>query len=69
MLATSAGIYRSSVGRTWQLAKLTGRPPGGGFGFVGMTTDSHGVAVPANPGPAVYVTTDGGQTWRPKLIL
>jgi len=69
VLATSAGIYRSSVGRTWQLAKLTGGLPGGGFGSVGMTTDSHGVAVPANPGPAVYVTTDGGQTWRPKLIL
>lgn len=70
VLATTAGIYRSNGARTWQRASLTARSgaslttPAGGFGFVGMTTDSNGVAVPASPGRAVFVTTDGGRIWR-----
>jgi photosystem II stability/assembly factor-like uncharacterized protein len=66
VLATKTRIYYSTDARTWHPAKTT--PPARGFGFVGMTTDSNGVAVPANPGRALYVTTDGGQTWRARLI-
>jgi hypothetical protein len=70
VLATTAGIYRSSKARSWLSASLTAHGGAsltalaGGFGFVGMTTDAKGVAVPANPGRAVFVTTDGGRTWR-----
>jgi photosystem II stability/assembly factor-like uncharacterized protein len=66
VLATKTRIYYSTDARTWHPARTT--PPARGFGFVGMTTDSNGVAVPANPGRALYVTTDGGQTWRARLI-
>ena len=66
MLATTAGIYRSADGRTWNPASV--RTPTGGFGFVGMTTDSKGVAVAASLRQAVYITTDGGRTWRARPI-
>jgi hypothetical protein len=66
LLATTAGIYRSADGRTWNPASV--RTPTGGFGFVGMTTDSNGVAVAASLRPAVYITTDAGRTWRARPI-
>jgi photosystem II stability/assembly factor-like uncharacterized protein len=68
VLATRTGIYFSPDARTWRPAKLTRGIPRGGFAFVGMTTDSNGVAVPANLGRALYVTTNGGRTWRPSPI-
>ncbi len=41
----------------------------GGFGFVGMTTSTDGVAVPADPGlKEIFLTTDTGHTWQPKRI-
>jgi len=69
VLATTAGIYISRDARTWQVAKLTGPAPNGGFGFVGMTTSANGVAVPANSAlHEIFITRDGGQTWRPSVI-
>jgi photosystem II stability/assembly factor-like uncharacterized protein len=69
VLATSAGIYFSRDARTWQVANLTGTAPSGGFRFVGMTTSANGVAVPANPAlHEIFITRDGGQTWRPSVI-
>jgi len=73
VLATDAGIYRSTDGGTsWQLA----RPgPGGaaasepGFSYVGMTSQTKGVALPADPGlHEVFITTDGGGTWQASSV-
>jgi BNR/Asp-box repeat len=69
VLATDAGIYLSSDGGTsWHLAQPgpAGAAAGEqGFSYVGMTTESLGVALPADPGlHEVYITTDGGATWR-----
>jgi hypothetical protein len=64
VLATTAGLYYSPDGHAWHAALLDVPVPGGGFGFVGMTTSVNGVAVPAGPGSReLYVTKDGGQTW------
>ncbi|MGH3393682.1 MAG: WD40/YVTN/BNR-like repeat-containing protein [Streptosporangiaceae bacterium] len=69
VLATTAGIDFSPDGTTWQAATITGGPPPGGFRYVGMTSATQGVAVPANASLGeVYVTTDGGQTWTAKPI-
>lgn len=69
VLATNAGIYYSPDARRWHRASLPGQAPFGGFGFVGMTTQPNGVAVPAAPGSAViYITTDGGLHWHAKRI-
>jgi photosystem II stability/assembly factor-like uncharacterized protein len=66
MLATTTGIYRSADARTWKPASVA--TPSGGFSFVGMTTDTNGVAIASMPGRAVYITTDGGLTWRARPI-
>jgi hypothetical protein len=65
VLATTAGIsYSADDGTTWRSATIAGPVPAGGFSYVGMTSATLGVAVPADPGlGAVYVTHDGGQTW------
>jgi photosystem II stability/assembly factor-like uncharacterized protein len=65
VLATTTGIYRSADGRSWNpvLSK-----PAGGFSFVGMTTDTNGVAVAASQRRNVYITTDGGRTWQARPI-
>jgi hypothetical protein len=68
VLATDAGIYRSTNGGgSWQ---LTQPAPGGaaagqaGFSYVGMTSATKGVALPADASlHEVYVTTDGGGSW------
>jgi hypothetical protein len=68
VLATDAGIYRSANGGgSWQ---LTQPAPGGtaageaGFSYVGMTSATNGVALPADASlHEVYVTTDGGGSW------
>jgi BNR/Asp-box repeat protein len=66
VLATTAGLYYSPDGHAWRAARLdVPAPGGGGFGFVGMTTSSNGVAVPSGRGSReLYITTDGGQNWR-----
>ena len=70
VLATTAGIsYSADDGATWQSARIAGPVPAGGFSYVGMTSPTLGVAVPADPSPgAVYVTHDGGRTWTKSPI-
>jgi photosystem II stability/assembly factor-like uncharacterized protein len=63
MLATTGGVYTSSDGgQNWQETLHTAA---GGFSYVGQTSPTQAVAVPADPGSyhAVWMTTDGGQTW------
>ncbi len=69
VLATTAGIYYSADdGATWHAASVTAAAPSG-FSYIGMTTSSFGVAVPADSKLGeVFVTTDGGQTWTPSRI-
>lgn len=70
VLASTTGIsYSADGGTTWRSATITGPVLPGGFSYVGMTTSTSGVAVPADPkAGAVYVTSDGGQTWSRSLI-
>lgn len=65
VLATTTGIYRSADGRSWNPVFTK---PAGGFTFVGMTTDTQGVAVAASLRRDVYITTDGGRTWQARPI-
>ena len=70
VLGTDRGIDLLPRGDiAWQMATLAGGGPAGGFGYVGMTTDVQGVALPADP-PAgtVWFTFDGGQTWKPSHL-
>jgi hypothetical protein len=54
-------------GANWTAAQ--GTLPAGGFGYVGMTTASQGVAVPADPTVhAVWFSYDGGATWQESPI-
>jgi hypothetical protein len=68
-LATTARIYYSDdVGATWHAASVTAAAPGG-FSYIGMTTQTFGVAVPADAQLGeVFVTNNGGQTWTPSRI-
>jgi len=70
VLATGQGIDVQPAGSaTWQAATLDAPLPAGGFGYVGMTTDSQGVAVPADPAAgAVWFSYDGGKTWTPSPV-
>jgi len=70
VLATTAGIDAAPAGSAaWQAATLEGPPPAGGFGYVGMTTDSQGVALPADPtAGTVWFTFDGGKSWTPSRV-
>ena len=73
VLATTAGVDVSTDGgASW---KVTGAGPPdaapgqSGFSYVGMTDPLQGVAVPADPHlHEVFITADGGQTWRARLI-
>jgi hypothetical protein len=56
--SSSSAASRASA---WQAAQGV---PAGGFGYVGMTTDTQGVALPANAGlHEIWMTFDGGLTW------
>jgi hypothetical protein len=66
VLATTTGIYRSADGRSWNPVFTK---PAGGFSFVGMTTDTQGVAVAASLRRDIYITMDGGRTWQARPIL
>jgi len=70
ILASSAGIeVLPAGGATWEQATVSGGVPAGGFSFVGMTTDTQGVAVPADAtAGAIWFTYDGGRTWVPSRI-
>ncbi|HJY55463.1 MAG TPA: hypothetical protein VJ418_03690, partial [Streptosporangiaceae bacterium] len=70
VLATGRGIDVQPAGSgAWQAATLTGPAPAGGFGYVGMTTDAQGIALPADPAAGtVWFTFDGGKTWRPFAV-
>jgi hypothetical protein len=70
VLATTRGIDVQPAGSaTWQAATLDGPSPAGGFGYVGMTTDAQGIALPANPAAGtVWFTYDGGKTWTPSPV-
>jgi hypothetical protein len=65
IVATTAGLEVTPDGGTsWQLTEATPTGPSAGFGWVGLTSPSQGVAVPADPAQhAVWTTHDGGQTW------
>ncbi len=67
VLGTDQGIDVLAAGSSsWQQASVTAA---GGFSYVGMTTDSQGVAVPADPtAGAVWFTFDGGRSWHPSSI-
>ena len=67
VLGTDQGIDVLPAGEiAWRAATLTGGSgPAGGFGYVGMTTDEQGIALPADPASGtVWFTFDGGQSWR-----
>jgi hypothetical protein len=70
VLATGQGIdVRPAGNGAWHAATLTGPAPAGGFGYVGMTTDAQGIALPADPtAGTVWFTFDGGKTWRPSSV-
>jgi hypothetical protein len=70
VLATDSGIDLLPAGEvSWQTATLKGGAPAGGFGYVGMTTDEQGIALPADPSAGtVWFTFDGGQSWKPSRL-
>ena len=70
VLGTDRGIDLLPAGDiAWQMATLVGGGPAGGFGYVGMTNDVQGVALPADPSAGtVWFTFDGGQTWKPSHL-
>jgi hypothetical protein len=79
VLATTDGIYALPAGSSsWQAATAAGSGssgsgasglPTGGFSYVGMTSDTQGVALPANASlNEIWLTTNGGLTWTPSTI-
>jgi hypothetical protein len=70
VLGTDQGIDLLPKGEiSWQPASLKGDAPAGGFGYVGMTTDDQGIALPADPSDGtVWFTFDGGHTWAPSRL-
>jgi hypothetical protein len=70
VLATTTGIeYSANGGKSWQSAKVNPTVPDKGFGYVGMTGTTLGVAVPANSNLGeIFTTSDGGKTWQPSPI-
>jgi hypothetical protein len=79
VLATTQGInVLPADGSHWTPASAgpsgTGGAPSpglpqGGFSYVGMTTATHGVAMPADSSlHEIWLTTDGGATWTPSPV-
>jgi BNR/Asp-box repeat protein len=68
VLATTAGLQVSTDGGvSWAAGR--GPLPSGGFSYVGMTSATQGVAVPADVAQhAVWFTFDGGQSWHASPI-
>ena len=70
-LATTTGIYVLPAGAGhWTPSNATGTgAPRGGFSYVGMTTSTQGVALPANTSLGeIWLTVDGGITWNPEPV-
>jgi len=71
VLATTTGIYLLPSNATplapWTPSSATGaQAPTDGFSYVGMTTPTQGVAVPADTSlHEIWMTTDGGEIWAP----
>ncbi|HEX3965578.1 MAG TPA: hypothetical protein VHZ03_54535 [Trebonia sp.] len=66
ILATTDGIVALDASGQWKEVA----PLAGGFSYVGMTTDSQGVAVPTDASlHQVWMTYNGGVTWAPHSIL
>jgi hypothetical protein len=71
LLATTTGILSVTLPDpgAWRSASIAGGPPAGGFSYVGMTSPSQGVALPAQAALGeVFITRDGGQTWTPHHV-
>jgi hypothetical protein len=70
VLGTSKSIDVSYDGGTaWRQAVTPAQAPAGGFGYVGMTNQQQGVALPADSHLGqIWTTTDGGIRWRPYRI-
>jgi photosystem II stability/assembly factor-like uncharacterized protein len=68
VLATTTGLQVSTDGgASWAAGR--GALPSGGFSYVGMTSATQGVAVPADVAQhAVWFTFDGGQSWHASPI-
>jgi hypothetical protein len=68
VLATDQGIQTSAhPGSTWRAAGDTSLP--GGFTYVGMTTNTQGIAIPAQQSlHSVWFTFDGGHHWQASQI-
>jgi len=75
LAATTTDIFVAGVGMpvrargadgTWAAVPLAPGPDGG-FGFVGFTNDTHGVALAIQPSNGLAQTTDGGRTWTQRL--
>jgi hypothetical protein len=70
LLATSAGLFYAPADTgPWAAAAVTGGVPAAGFSYVGMTSDTNGVALPVNAALGeVFITQDGGRTWVPHRV-
>jgi photosystem II stability/assembly factor-like uncharacterized protein len=73
ILATDEGLFLSTDGgTTWKLGQASpARAPAGegGFSYVGMTSATNGVALPADASlHEVFTTTDGGQLWQVRTV-
>jgi hypothetical protein len=70
--STTTGIYVRPAGGDgrWKASSATGTgAPSGGFSYVGMTTSTQGVALPASTSLGeIWMTFDGGATWSPSAI-
>ena len=69
VLATSHGLYVLPSGASQWKAATAANAPSRGFSYVGMTTDSQGVALPADTTRhEIWMTFDGGLTWAPRTV-
>jgi hypothetical protein len=73
VLATTAGLYLSvDGGSSWTQPQTS--PPAAaagefGFSYVGMTDQTRGIAIPADPHlHEVYITLDGGARWQQSKV-
>ena len=69
VLATSHGLYVLPSGASQWKAATAANAPSRGFSYVGMTTNSQGVALPADTTRhEIWMTFDGGLTWAPRTV-